>query len=344
MMPASPTFSLLWQRARAAARRLGALALCLPALCMTAGCARVPPTVAQDPGPPRLALNGHLFHAEAHGPAGAPVLLVLHGGPGADYRYLLGLAALSDRYRVVFYDQLGSGLSQRVNAEQISIESFVADLHAFVSHFGQGRPVHLLGHSWGAMLATAYASAHPAQVASLVLAEPGFLDPDTLAGLPRGGWPGWRVVAGFSQAWVMKWFVATGGDAFARDDWFMGQVLPLTQGEATRCAGAPAPMALWRAGSPAFQATIGRLMDDPAWGRTLDFTRGLPAYRRPVLFIRGACNQAQGEDHQRRMMGRFHADSHARLATVAEAGHFMFNDQPQASLALVRSFLDEQPR
>ncbi|MCH7344703.1 alpha/beta hydrolase [Pelomonas sp. CA6] len=317
-------------------QRLAGLGL----LCLLPGCMQLPATVDQDPQLPQLQLRGHRFHVRSFGDPAAPVLVVLHGGPGADSRYLLGLAALADRYRVVFYDQLGSGLSERVPPAQISVDSFIADLDAIVDHHSPGRPVHLLGHSWGAMLASAYAGRHPQRVARLVLAEPGFLDADTLAAFD-GGRPGWRAMLGFATAWLGKWRVASAGDPYARDDWFLQAVFPLTQPENTRCSRAQPPLQAWRFGSPAFQATVGRMMDDPAWGRTLDFARGLEHFHGPVLFLHGACNRAQDEAYQRRLMQRFSAQSHARLQTLADAGHFMFNDQPQASLAAVRGFLAE---
>src|SRR5687767_1729721 len=76
----------------------------------------VQPTLQRDPSLPRVELNGYAFHSEHFGAPGKPVLIVLHGGPGADYRYLLGVKALADDYQVVFYDQRGTGLSPRVPA------------------------------------------------------------------------------------------------------------------------------------------------------------------------------------------------------------------------------------
>jgi proline iminopeptidase len=315
---------------------------CLLALNVLPVLAQVPRTVVDDPTLPQMAFNGHKLHVEAFGHTDAPVVVVLHGGPGADYRYLLTLSALADQYRVVFYDQLGSGLSERVPASHITVNSFVADLDAVIQHFSPQRPVHIVGHSWGAMLASAYAGAHPDKVDRMVLAEPGFLDADTLAGLPGGGWPGWRVVAGFAKAWLGKWWISTRGDPYARDDWFMLQILPLTQGQDTLCNGQLPPLQAWRFGSPAFEATLGRMMGEPAWGKSLNFAQGLERYTGRVLFLRGACNQAQGEAVQRRMMAKFGQQSDAQLVTIAEAGHFMFNDQPTASLAAVRSFLQGQ--
>ncbi len=65
----------------------------------------VPATVVADASLPAIEINGVRLHAEVFGREGAPVVIVLHGGPGNDYRYLLPLQALADRYRVVFYDQ-----------------------------------------------------------------------------------------------------------------------------------------------------------------------------------------------------------------------------------------------
>lgn len=296
----------------------------------------VPPTVEHDAALPRVELKGYAFHAEHFGESGKPVLIVLHGGPGADYRYLLGLKALADDYQVVFYDQRGTGLSPRVPAAHISVQSFIDDLNAFVEAFGRGRPVHLLGHSWGAMLASAYTGTHPGKVERLILAEPAFLDASTVDAFSSGGLPELRVIWGFATAWIGKWFVRTGGDAYARDDWFLLQVLPLTQGAGQMCDGRLPAMQAWRFGSPNFQATVGRMMDDPAFARQLDFRKGVDAFQGPTLFLAGGCNRVVGEAHQRKLMGHF---AHARLEVIPQAGHFMFNDQPERSVAAVRTFL-----
>src|SRR5688572_3886103 len=75
----------------------------------------VPKTVDQDLSLPAIAVNGTLLHAEAFGHPDSTIIVMLHGGPGDDYRVLLNCADLAGYgYRVVFYDQRGSGLSQRM--------------------------------------------------------------------------------------------------------------------------------------------------------------------------------------------------------------------------------------
>ncbi len=103
--------------------------------------------------------------------SGAPVL-ALHGGPGSPHDYLEPLAVLADEREIVFYDQLGCGRSDRPDDSSLwVIDRFVEELDAVVAAVG-ARRVHLLGHSWGAMLAVDYALQHTHRVASLILSSP----------------------------------------------------------------------------------------------------------------------------------------------------------------------------
>ena len=136
----------------------------------------VPKTVEQDVSLPSIAVNGTQLHAEAFGQPDDALLIVLHGGPGADYRYLLNCKAFANEgYRVVFYDQRGSGLSKRHPKDSYSLQLMYDDLTAVVTHYrtSPNQKVFLLGHSWGAMLATAYINQYPTRINGVVLAEPG---------------------------------------------------------------------------------------------------------------------------------------------------------------------------
>ena len=147
----------------------------------TQGSYSVPATVEDDPTLPSVTIDGVTFHAETFGDPNNPMVVVVHGGPGGDFGYLLNLHELEDDYYVVFYDQRGAGLSPRVPADTLTLQSSVDDLHRIVTHYGQGQPVRIIGHSWGAMLAAAYVGQHSDSVAQVVLAEPGALDNAGLA-------------------------------------------------------------------------------------------------------------------------------------------------------------------
>ena len=102
-------------------------------------------------------LGFDLFYRQFGAPE-AGEILCLHGGPGATHDYLLSMADLADYgYRVTFYDQLGCGRSQVPKNMSLFVpERYVEEVEAFRKTMRLGRP-HVIGSSWGGMLAIAYA-------------------------------------------------------------------------------------------------------------------------------------------------------------------------------------------
>lgn len=99
---------------------------------------------------------------------GVPVL-VLQGGPGAPHDYMRPLAVLADERPVVFYDQLGAGKADRpADASLWRVERFVEELSRVWQALGWDQ-AHILGHSWGGMLAVDFALTRPEGLASLIL-------------------------------------------------------------------------------------------------------------------------------------------------------------------------------
>lgn len=101
-------------------------------------------------------------------PAGLPILF-LHGGPGSGCNP--GQQSLFDasRHRVIFVDQRGAGRSlPRRGREANTTAHLVADLEQVRNCLGIDRWL-VVGGSWGATLALAYAEAHPERVSGLVL-------------------------------------------------------------------------------------------------------------------------------------------------------------------------------
>ena len=93
----------------------------------------------------------------AYGRAGAPRLLVLHGGPGADHGYLLPqMLELADEHELVLYDQRGGGKSKTEDRAPITWQTHVDDLRAVVAELALVPPS-IVAYSWGAMLALLYA-------------------------------------------------------------------------------------------------------------------------------------------------------------------------------------------
>lgn len=92
-----------------------------------------------------------------YGRPNARKLLILHGGPGADHRYLLPqMLHLGEKYDLLFYDQRGGGRSKADARVPITWKTHVEDLSAIVDEFALD-PLSIVGYSWGAMLALLYA-------------------------------------------------------------------------------------------------------------------------------------------------------------------------------------------
>jgi L-proline amide hydrolase len=100
-------------------------------------------------------------------------LLCLHGGPGAAHDYLDSLSAMAETgRRVIFYDQLGCSRSAipESKPEMWTVGLYVEEVDAVRQALGLER-IHLLGQSWGGMLAMEYALTQPQGLESLTIAS-----------------------------------------------------------------------------------------------------------------------------------------------------------------------------
>ncbi len=98
-----------------------------------------------------------------------PVLLMLHGGPGADHSiYRPAYSALADVAQIVYLDHRGNGRSEDGPRESWNLAQWGDDVRAFCDALGIVDPI-VLGASFGGMVALAYATRHPAHPSKLVL-------------------------------------------------------------------------------------------------------------------------------------------------------------------------------
>lgn len=300
----------------------------------TSGDQSVPATVMDDPTLPSAQVENVTLHLREAGPEDAPVIIALHGGPGGDMTSLLPLEALADTHRVVFYDQRGAGLSERVEAEALTLDGYLAELDGVISLASPNAPVTLIGHSWGAMLASAYLGAHPDKVARAVLVEPGFLNAAeardwtnrsrALMSGPRFIWKG--LVTGFAAQHVK-------GDAHAKNDYLIGTMVGLFANHPDNpyhCPGSEYPGHAKRFGGLA--SNVAGKTSDAEFDR-LALGEAFPG---PVLFMGSSCNTWIGAELQAKHAERF---ANARLEVIEGAGHEMLIEKPEDSLAVIRDFL-----
>jgi len=113
--------------------------------------------------------DGHEIHVETVGRTDGIPAVYLHGGPGsgcqADHRRLFD----PERFHAVLFDQRGAGRSRpKGRREANTLPHLIADMEAIREKFGFSRWM-IVGGSWGATLALAYAQAHPDRVSAIVL-------------------------------------------------------------------------------------------------------------------------------------------------------------------------------
>lgn len=100
----------------------------------------------------------------SYGDPGKPGMLVMHGGPGADHRYLLPqMLHLARDYQMFFYDQRGGGQSRAVESTPITWQTHVEDMAAVIRELDL-EPLTLVGYSFGGLLSLLYsleAADHP---------------------------------------------------------------------------------------------------------------------------------------------------------------------------------------
>src|SRR5579863_7039653 len=113
--------------------------------------------------------DGHEIHVESVGRAGGIAAVYLHGGPGSgcqpDHRRLFD----PERFHAVLFDQRGAGRSRpKGRREHNTLPHLIADMELIREKFGFEHWM-VVGGSWGATLALAYAQAHPHRVTGIVL-------------------------------------------------------------------------------------------------------------------------------------------------------------------------------
>jgi proline iminopeptidase len=292
----------------------------------------VPRTVTEDPTLPQIEVVGTHLHAETFGPAGAPTVLVLHGGPGGDYRSMLPLKALAnDGYRVVFWDQRGTGLSERHDASTYTWTSYLDDLRQVVQQtVSPGQPFVFIGHSWGAMYATWYINEQGddgGRLKGAILSEPGAFTTKQLNQFLD------RVNESFDftgeqlndALWSEQFMSA---EDHARADYLrMTMALRGLPTEHRDPANLPPQ---WRQGA-VVNAKLLAMAKDPGF----DFTTHLKSFNHKVLFLRGELNEGVPLWQQQELASSY-AD--AEVITIPGAPHEMVWAAPDVYLTHTRAY------
>lgn len=272
----------------------------------------VPLTVMEDNSLPSININGVKLHSEAFGNPSNPMLIAIHGGPGADYRGLLNFKQLvNDNMFVVFYDQRGSGLSQRLNKNEYSnVQVYIDELDAVISHYRQNssQKIFLAGHSWGAMLATAYINQNLNDITGVILAEP-------------GGFTWEQTVAYTDRCRELNLFNELTNDFVYQDQFITGsdhntldyKMALSTAGDVA--TGDIGQTPYWRWGAICSNSSINSAINNP---EQMNFTTNLSNFTTKVLFVYSEQSTAYGLEHAELVSSAF---PNVELVKILGCGH-----------------------
>ncbi len=277
--------------------------------------------------------GGKIWYKIAGKGNGVPLLLI-HGGPGArscdgiPYYSLLG-----DERPVIFYDQLGSGLSDIPEDTSLwKLERFVNEIDSLRKHLGL-KQLHILGHSWGGAVLVEYLlTKKPAGIRSAIFAGPLLSTPlwikdakILLARLPRNIQDTINKYEKAENYQSPSYLVAT--------DSFYARFLSVKQWPMDSAAECEKGLSgnlqvyhyMW--GPTEFTAT-GTLLN-------FDRTARLKELTQPVLFIGGRFDEATPET-----MKLFHQKvSQSKLVIIENAGHNTAIDQPVMFTNALRKYM-----
>ncbi|MEX0641956.1 MAG: alpha/beta hydrolase [Pirellulales bacterium] len=313
-------------------------------------------------GPPAQQGDEHYWHVEEdirlyHDTQGTGrPILVVHGGPGYPiHRPLAGLEPLANDFQVSYYDQRGCGKSTRpfdrfessnfyTNMKELErtlgIGAQLADIERIRRILGQEKLI-LMGHSFGAFLATMYAAEFPEHVDALVLVAPAgvLVLPDESGG-------------GFFEEIRSRLpdDKQSEYDRFLKEYLAFGSVFKKSEAELAKMNRQIGEYFLIAAGRS------GELGEDPpadngGWmvqamyfsmGKRHDYRQALRNVQAPALIVHGE-NDVIPERVSRMYAdhlpaGRLHVIKNSRTL----GGHVPFSDQPEVFAAAVREFLTEK--
>jgi proline iminopeptidase len=319
------------------------LAVALVALALV-----VPSFAQQRPAPTVLPVEegfvdagGVLIYYTAFG-RGEP-LLVVHGGPGASHDYFLPyLLPLARTNRLVFIDERGSGRSSKLEDPRgYTVENMVEDVEAVRVALKLGR-ISLLGHSYGGVLAQAYALKYQQNLSHLVLCSTFASTKEmnaVLARIKETMAPELREridrmekegLFGHGKDYEKNRYTAE----YAIAAWGEGYFPHLYQNRPDPnydpVAGTAMPYDLYREmwGSHGEYVIDGNLA-------SVEYVDRLPTIKVPTLVVVGdhdECDPSLSEEMHAKIAG-------SKLVVLPKSGHMTFVDQPTMFLAAVDAFV-----
>ena len=256
-------------------------------------------------------------------------LLIINGGPGMNSDGFEGLAvSLSKDYRTIIYDQRGTGKSvmKKVDSTTITMELMISDIESIRVQLGYEQ-WSVLGHSFGGMLASAYAAVHPERIDKLILSASGGIDLGLLS---------------YFRESLNSKLTATQLDSIS---YWEGQIAAGDTSHAARLARGR-NMAPAYVQDPKFipiiaerltqgNSALNQLMWQDMRKINFDCAKKLKSYTGPVLLIQGRQDLIRPETVEAAQK----AFSNSKVVYMEHCGHYGWLDNPEVYFREVTGFL-----
>ena len=278
------------------------------------------------------AIRGLRYHVRRWRSPGAPKIVLLHGWMDVSASFQFMVDALEQDWDVYAPDWRGYGLTDWGKADCYWFPDYLADLDALLEKIQPGAPVNLVGHSLGGNVAALYAGARAERIARFVNLEGFGMAPTRPEQAPRryARWleelrdpPRLRAYESFA---ALADRLQQGNKRLTRDKAeFLAQHWGQeVQGKGVLLRGDPAHKIV--------NAVLYHYEEARACWQEI---------RAPVLWVEGADSETPARLHLKanELAERRAAFRDLRVAKVADAGHMLHHDQPQAVARLIEEFL-----
>jgi 3-oxoadipate enol-lactonase len=256
-------------------------------------------------------VNGVVLHYAVRGKADAPVL-VFANSLGTDFRIWEKVAAdLAKDYRLVLYDKRGHGLSD-APPQPYHLDDHVDDLAALLKHLHIASAV-IIGLSVGGMIAQGLAARHPHLTRALILCDTAHKIGTDAMWNERINAVNAAGISSLAEAIMLRWFTPAYRSPDNPD--YVGYTNMLNRTPVDGYAGTCAAL------------------------RDADLTASTSALDLPVLCIVGDQDGSTPPDLVRELASLI---KDSRFEIIEGAGHIPCVEQPEATIALIRDFLDNR--
>lgn len=278
------------------------------------------------------AIRGLRYHVRAWGDPRSPKLFLLHGWMDVSASFQFLVDSFAREWHVVAPDWRGFGLTEWAH-EGYWFPDYYADLEALLDRYQPGKPVNLVGHSMGGVIASVYAGVRPKRVARLV----------SLEGLGLARHTPDQAPARYGQ-WLDQLKDAPGFRPYRSFD----EVAARLKKNNSRLPDERAAF-LARHWAKSLDSGEVVLLSDPRHKTVNPYLfrieEAIACWRRveaPVLLVSGKLSgmAARMKDTPEQLAERRGAFRNRREVELDDAGHMMHHDQPQRLARLIEKFLD----